>query len=259
MSNRLVTLFMFAGFLWFGLASARAEAWQCHASSGPTRTALVELFTSEGCSSCPPADRWLSALRTRQDAQLQLAPLAFHVDYWNQLGWPDRFAQPEFTTRQRWIGRLLRSPTIYTPQFVLDGRDWRPSRNGLADPRRNPPPGADLRLESAAPADGQLAVAGEARLRARGKDAQLFLAVHENNLSSRIKAGENAGKLLKHDFVVRQLLGPFAIPATGLLAFKQVFSLGADWKLADLGVTAFVQNATSGEVDQALQLPLCRQ
>jgi hypothetical protein len=250
---------LFSGFLasflaQFGIPAASAA---CDASSGATRTALVELYTSEGCSSCPPADRWLSGLRTRQSADAHLAPLAFHVDYWNRLGWVDRYAKPEYSARQRWMADINRARAIYTPQFVLDGRDWRPSRDAYPERPNRRSPGADLRLELGTASAGKLVVAGEARLRDRRHPAQLFLALYENGLSSRIAAGENAGSLLRHDFVVRQLIGPLDMPSTGALSFKQVFELAADWKRADLGLTAFVQNPASGEVHQALQRPLC--
>ncbi len=88
--------------------------------------------------------------------------------------------------------------------------------------------------------------------------AQVFLALYENNLASRIEAGENAGKLLRHDYVVRELIGPFRLPASGASSFQHRFTLGADWKRDDLGVSAFVQDAATGEVYQALQRPACQ-
>lgn len=237
------------------LSIGPVQAGACNAVSGNARVALVELFTSEGCSSCPPADRWLSAVRT--DGTAAIAPLAFHVGYWDRLGWPDRFAQPAFVERQYALARRQKSDLVYTPQFFRDGIDWRPLRAGSATPKAMPP-GADLQLELAISADKRLEVSGEARLRRGGNKAEVYLALYENNLSSRIEAGENAGSLLHHDFVVRILRGPLPLPAGGAVAVKQVFELDPAWKRADLGVTAFVQDATSGRIHQALQLPLCR-
>lgn len=229
----------------------------CSADSGPMRASLLELYTSEGCSSCPPADRWLSDLRANTHAQTRLVPLAFHVDYWDRLGWVDRFAKPAYSARQYWIANVRRARTVYTPQFVLDGRDWRPARTGYPE-ARNDQAAAELHLELGAAGAEQLEVRGEARLRRPIEDAQVFLALYENNLTSRIEAGENAGKWLRHDYVVRELVGPFRLPASGASPFQHRFTLGADWKRDDLGVSAFVQNATTGEVYQALQRPPCK-
>ena len=92
---------------------------QCQASSGATLTPVIELYTSEGCSSCPPADQWLSSLKGKP-----VVAEAFHVAYWDYIGWKDRFAQPVFSTRQRDIAALNRQSGIYTPQLVRNGRDW---------------------------------------------------------------------------------------------------------------------------------------
>jgi len=238
-------------------AAALSGTQSCSASSGPMRTALLELFTSEGCSSCPPADRWLSGLLAQAGNTQRLVPLAFHVDYWNRLGWADRFSKPSYSARQRWIADVNRSRTIYTPQFVLDGRDARPMQSGLPAVRNEREAAAEIHLELVPPAGRRMEIRGEARMRVPKEDAQVFLALHENNLTTRIEAGENAGRLLRHDFVVRELLGPFRLPPSGVLPIQHAFSLGADWKRNDLGVSAFIQNTTTGEVYQALQLPVC--
>ena len=244
-------------FLLLWNATATADTQACSANSGPLRNTLLELFTSEGCSSCPPADRWLSGLRAQTGREQRLVPLAFHVDYWNRLGWADRFSKPAYSARQRWIADVNRSRTIYTPQFVLDGRDARPMRAGLPELRNDRKAAAELRLELGPAAAGRLEVSGEARLHTSIEGAQVFLALYENNLTSRIDAGENTGSLLKHDFVVRELIGPIRLPASGVLPFQHAFSVGANWKRNDLGVSAFVQNANTGEVYQALQRPVC--
>lgn len=238
-------------------ANALANSQSCSASSGPMRTSLLELFTSEGCSSCPPADRWLSGLRAQPGNKQRLAPLAFHVDYWNRLGWADRFSKPAYSARQRWIADVNHARTIYTPQFVLDGRDARPMQSGLPAVQNERAAAAEIRLELAPPAGGRIKIRGEARMRVPKEGAQVFLALYENNLTTRIEAGENAGRLLRHDYVVRELLGPFRLPASGVLPIQHAFSLNADWKNNDLGVSAFVQNVMTGEVYQALQQPVC--
>jgi len=257
MINRLLQAGALAALLLWN-ASALAGTLGCSASSGTMRTSLLELYTSEGCSSCPPADRWLSGLRARDGSGERLVPLAFHVDYWNQLGWEDRYSKPAYSARQRWIAGVNRARTLYTPQFVLDGRDSRPMRTGIPEPRNNQEAAAELRLDLSPAARGRLQVSGEARLRSRTEHAQVFLALYENNLTSRIAAGENAGSLLRHDFVVRELIGPIRLPASGALPLQHEFALGPDWKNGDLGVSAFVQDANTGEVYQALQRPVCK-
>lgn len=248
----------FAGLLLFLFhATALADTDYCSASSGPMRASLLELFTSEGCSSCPPADRWLSRLPVQSGSGARLVPLAFHVDYWNQLGWPDRFAKPAFSARQRWSAGVNQSRTVYTPQFLLNGRDAHLMQRGLPAMRNEPEAAAEIRLDLAPPAGGRMEVRGEARMRVPKEGSQVFLALYENNLTTRVEAGENAGSLLRHDFVVRDLLGPFRLPASGVLPIQHAFNLNADWKTADLGVSAFVQNMTTGEVYQALQRPVC--
>lgn len=170
---------------------------QCAASSGPRVTPVLELYTSEGCSSCPPADQWVAGLKG-QDVVVQ----AFHVGYWDQLGWVDRFAAPAHTTRQRELAVLNRLRNIYTPQVLVNGRDWpqwgqAPSR--ITAPRN----AATLHIALKRLAEDQF----EATVTPSGGAAQAWAAywtVTENGHSSRVKAGENAGEFLKHDFVVRQ-------------------------------------------------------
>ena len=116
--------------MFLALAAVAAGAWPpplfaaptaaCRAESGTRAPLVVELYTSEGCSSCPPADRWLSTLKGRPD----VLALAFHVNYWDHLGWPDRFASPEMTARQRDSARLAGIRSVSTPQVVVQGRDW---------------------------------------------------------------------------------------------------------------------------------------
>lgn len=241
-----------------GNASVAADTSDCSADSGPTRTSLLELYTSEACSSCPPADRWLSSLlRSQAGAPRRLVPLAFHVDYWNRLGWVDRFAKPAYSARQYRIAEVNRARTVYTPQFVLDGRDWRPTGSGYPE-TRNQPAAAELHLKLHSVERERLEIHGQARLRSPVNGAQVFLALYENDLTSRVEAGENAGQRLRHDYVVRELAGPLRIPASGMLSFQHRFALDGDWKRAHLGVSAFVQSAVTGEVYQALQRPACR-
>lgn len=172
-----------------------AQSAACRAESPATRTPVVELYTSEGCSSCPPADRWLSGLKAAA-AEGRVVAQAFHVGYWDHIGWVDRFASPAHTTRQRQYANLL--GTIYTPQLVRDGRDSRDFARAL--PPATEPAAAAIRLSRSAPD----LVEAEVMPAAAGGAWSAYWTVTEHGHASKVNAGENAGELLRHDFVVRQ-------------------------------------------------------
>lgn len=236
----------------FVLAFPALAATQCSATSGSTHTALLELYTSEGCSSCPPADQWLSNLPAQGIDTRNVVPLAFHVDYWDKLGWIDPFAQAAFTQRQR-NGRL---GWVYTPQFMLDGEDFRPDKRSLKTLLTRTPATAviELTLDRTDPRRWMTHV--NAALAMPGEPHHVYLALYQNNLVSHIRAGENAQRILHHDFVVRQLSGPFMLAANGQLQQSVAFTLKPDWKPQDMGIAAFIQH-TDGPVIQALALPAC--
>lgn len=162
---------------------------------------VLELFTSHGCNSCPPADAWLRGLGEREDLWTGVVPLAFHVDYWNWLGWDDRFARASYSQRQRDYRRSGGIRSVYTPGFVISGREWRGWFRGQAPDLRPGDPVGQLILE-ASPGDS-LAVRFEAvdGFRADGP-LQAHAALLGFGLSSAIGAGENAGRTLREDFVV---------------------------------------------------------
>lgn len=226
------------------LTAGPAVQAACTAESGPQRNRLLELYTSEGCSSCPPADRYLSGLMD----QAGVVPLAFHVDYWNHLGWRDPFSQAAFSQRQRDYARSSGSRVIYTPQFILDGKDWRrergdpPWREGAA----HAPTRIALSLDWL---DGQRL---EVRGTLSGRTGRVWLALYENGLETAVPAGENAGRRLRHDFVVRSLAGPLEVRGQ---SFGQVFPTEAGWNRRGLGVAAFA--AGEGEVLQAVSRTVC--
>jgi hypothetical protein len=112
-----------------------ADAAETRFQSGPAPVALIELFTSEGCSSCPPAEAWLNALRNDAGLWRDFVPVAFHVDYWDRLGWKDILASKVFTTREHAYAARWNSSSVYTPCFVRNGAEWRPSE-GSRDPKR---------------------------------------------------------------------------------------------------------------------------
>lgn len=176
------------------LLTAAAAAQTCEVRSGARPLAVVELYTSEGCSSCPPADRWLSTLKTQDN----VLALSFHVNYWNHLGWRDPFATPETTARQYRLKEALGGKYVYTPQVVLNGRDHR-SWNGQSASSLIGLPAA------AAPAlhlrrQGNVVTAQIAS--APGTDLAGYWAVLQDGLVSKVTRGENAGEDLRHDHVV---------------------------------------------------------
>ena len=246
------------------LVAASADAATCTAESSARRIALLELYTSEGCNSCPPADRWVSELPGRGYIPASVVTLAFHVDYWNYLGWPDPFSKAQNSERQRMASLRNRARVVYTPQLLLNGRDFR--RGTVFDDfgerlsaLNREPARATINLQVYTNDSTGLSVTGTAMVAdaaVRG-GAQAYLALYENNLSNQITAGENRGKRLRHDFVVRDLAGPFPVDSGGEARLQQRFSLDPRWKTADLHVAAFVQNERSGDVLQALTIPYC--
>lgn len=166
--------------------------------SGGDRVTLLELYTSEGCSSCPPADEWLSSLKNHPDLWDGLVPIAFHVDYWDRLGWPDRFADSRFSHRQQRYAALWGHGVVYTPGFVVDGREWRAGHRRGSIPLGEAEAGGRLRAT----------LTGDDRVRItyspRGEEAAVtaHLALLGFNRETPVNAGENRGRLLHHDFVV---------------------------------------------------------
>jgi len=175
-------------------ASAFSQSNQCLVASGTTINPVVELYTSEGCSSCPPADKWLSTLKG-SDAVVQ----AFHVGYWDHIGWVDRFAAPGYTHRQREIAVKNNLRNIYTPQAVLDGTDW-PRWGGK--PENKETEKAAISLKRNGTDQFEASVTYQPELRAGNWSAYWTVTEHGHN--SKVLAGENKGEFLKHDFVVRQ-------------------------------------------------------
>lgn len=241
-------------------ATAPAAAG-CSASSSVQSVALLELYTSQGCSSCPPADRWLRELSARSDAAGRVVPLTLHVDYWDYIGWKDRYAQPKFALRQREMAGLNQHASVYTPQFLLNGRDYRRWGNAarfeadLAAINRTPARASIQLAVRRSPAhDIEVSVAAQAST--AGKPL-LYVALYENNLSTAVKAGENSGTSLRHDRVVRAWLGPYPVDDKTATPWPLKIPLQPAWKVQDLGIAAFVQSHSSGEVLQALTLGMC--
>lgn len=175
-----------------------AQAVTCNATSGKSVPAIVELYTSEGCNSCPPADRWLSKLVAKPDAATRMIALAFHVDYWDYIGWRDVYARAEYGVRHSALVRANGSTTVYTPQIFVNGRDDRTWRMELTQFEATP---SRASLEVTADwADGRLAFRGRV---VEGDAVRIRYAVAQNGIVTNVKRGENAGEMLKQDAVVR--------------------------------------------------------
>ena len=177
---------------------AAAGAQTVHLESPGPRVSLLELYTSEGCSSCPPADRWISTLRDDPRLWHEVVPIAFHVDYWDYIGWKDRFASPVYGNRQRDYARNRHVGTVYTPGFVLAGKEWRSwfSRPELTVD--NTVTAGKLALT----VNGQQAHASFVPSAPISGDLEMHVAILGFGLSSQVSAGENGGRTLEHDFVV---------------------------------------------------------
>lgn len=226
-----------------GATGAPSEATRCSARSGPAMTPVVELYTSEGCSSCPPADRWLGTLTPRRD----VVALAFHVDYWDRLGWKDRFADAAYTERQYRQRRSSGTSLVYTPQVLLDGRDWRGWRQGRIT--AGPPAAVELQLQR----DGatvQARVIPQAG--AHGRYGAYWAAVEDGHVST-VRAGENARATLRHDHVVRdyRALAPWPAAEPRTLRFDSPVA-GEDGR--PRRVVFVVEDADTGRPLQALAL-----
>ncbi|MEO5720302.1 MAG: DUF1223 domain-containing protein [Chthoniobacterales bacterium] len=167
-------------------------------TSPPTRAHLLELYTSEGCSSCPPAESWLSKLKDAPGLWTEFVPLAFHVDYWDRLGWRDPFASKAWTARQYRYSASWKSSSVYTPAFVLNGREWRNS--GVPSASRETP--GVLKISVLNPERVRV---NFAPAKVEGRAYEVHVARLGFDVKINVKAGENRGRELLHDFVVLAL------------------------------------------------------
>jgi hypothetical protein len=176
------------------MAAATAQGGDVVFESRPTRTHLLELFTSEGCSSCPPAEAWLNNLKNEPRLWQDFVPIVFHVDYWDHLGWRDPFASKTWTERQADYSARWKSGSVYTPAFVLDGVAW---HNTALPPAAAETPGV-LKVTI----KGESVVATFKPATNAGRHYEIHLARLGFGLGGDVTAGENNGRKLMHDFVV---------------------------------------------------------
>jgi hypothetical protein len=233
------------------------------ATSAPdTGPVVIELFTSQGCSSCPPADRLLSRLAEDPKLRDRVIPLSFHVDYWNYIGWTDPFSSKRWSERQQGYARAFRSNRIYTPQLVVSGRaglngaDESSARKKIAEALAADPAGrVTLSIE---PGPDRLKVKVGAKL-ARAVDGplDLWVAVYETGLATKVGAGENASATLHNDYVVRRLEKALTLPGTAGAADSGEVVLGLDkrWNRQKLGVAAFLQDPRTMAILGAARQP----
>ncbi len=204
--------------------------------SSAQQTPVIELYTSEGCSSCPAADQWLAQLIQLPTKDLQALALAFHVDYWDYIGWKDRFANPSYSARQRHLARINQQTSVYTPEFFVNGEETRGTRRILSKVRSA--------NDTPAPVSMKLAINAQARQLQLNLDSQfnthdhplVRFVVFEDNLDSRVKRGENAGRQLHHQHVVRY----FSARQPLRDHLQHLIDLKPEWKHENLGVAALV-------------------
>ena len=223
------------------------------AGSVQVHEVVVELFTSQGCSSCPPADRLLAKLGA--ESGVRVVPLAYHVDFWNHGGWMDPFSSHDWTQRQVAYGRSFGLDNVYTPQAVVDGAaqlngsDEARIRAAIASAAARPAAVLALALES--PGSHVLArVDVDLPEALRDRRLDVWLAVYETGLVTAVARGENGGSQLQNDYVVRRLerAAKLAPGGDGQSSHSVKLRLSPDWKRSRLGVAAFVQDPRSLEI-----------
>jgi hypothetical protein len=248
------------------LVCAEALAASCQGQSPSYTPAVVELYTSQGCSSCPPADRWLSRLPVG-DPAVHVIPLAFHIGYWDYIGWKDPFARKEFNNRQYQLAEHNGGGNVYTPEVFVGAAElaqWDRQESfgkALAEAnRRTPMARIDLQAQWAAAAPAAsgadaartLSVSARWSADASAKAPQLLLAVKQSGYVTDVKAGENRGASLRNDHVVRAWAGPYE-PDKGALKTELSVPAGAT---AGATLVAIAQDAATGTILQAMELPL---
>lgn len=233
------------------IASARVSA----RADGPRTPVLVELFTSEGCSSCPPADRLLQKLDQSQPVQnAEAIVLSEHVDYWNHDGWRDPFSSAFFTERQQHYGSRFGLGDVYTPQMVVDGRaqfvgnDGQQAARAIGDAARAP--SVAVRISGISFENGVLKfhVETDRSTASAAKQPEVYVVLADEHATSRVSAGENSGRELSHVAVARQFTRIGVIPSAAAFAKDVQFNLAKNAATGNFRVIAFVQEPGQGAV-----------
>jgi hypothetical protein len=217
-------------------------------TSGP-RTVVLELFTSQGCSSCPPADALLRKLRGEHFDGATVIPLAYHVDYWNHLGWSDPFSSPRWSQRQRDYARVLKTSQVYTPQLVINGTTALVGSAGFAiraevERQAKDADRGQVSITNAARSGSEIKVSLQARLDATNvAQAVVYVVLFENDVTTSVSSGENAKKRLANDAIVRWQEKAMMLEANGVESKASLsVPLAAGWRPEHLGVAAFIQD-----------------
>jgi hypothetical protein len=218
---------------------------------------VVELFTSEGCSSCPPADVLLARLDQFQPvAGVTVIPLEEHVDYWDRQGWRDPFSSADFTSRQQHYAGLLHIESPYTPQMVIDGRrefvgnDSQRALNELSQAARDAKTPVSVTVKQKSDDTVSLAV----QVNGPASSGDVLLALTETGLASDVSRGENAGRNLRHSAVVRLLSTIGRLKAGEAFSAEPVVKFTKDWKPQNLRVVVFVQERATGRIRGATEV-----
>jgi len=239
------------------LCQATEPAMVAPASTASRVPVVVELFTSEGCSSCPPADRLLQELDAEQPVSgTEILVLSEHVDYWDRLGWKDPFSSPQFTARQNAYARAFGSDSVYTPQMVVDGRiefvgsDRSRARQAIAAATRQPRTPLELKRAPVEKDSGLGLQIHAGALLSGDKEADVFLAVTESKLVSDILRGENSGRTIAHTGVVRRLeiVGRAVSGAGESFRGEARILLDPGWRRENLRAVVFVQERRSRRI-----------
>ena len=240
--------------------AAPCAAGTCKVESGTHVLPLVELYTAEGCNECPPADHWFSEMSSRTPPT-QAAWLAFHVDYWDEAGWPDRFADHAYSQRQDLRIILAKKKVTYTPQVMI-GEDvmvkWKDASRlrSMLERTRAQTASVDLSLDVSRVEDRlRIGVDASRRTDDGTEPVLVWLAMYQDGLRSRINAGENKGIVLDHDRVVRALVGPWRMDA-GQVSDEVEIRLPSTVDAGRTGLVLFAESGVTGEGLQALVLPI---
>ncbi|MGB5810750.1 MAG: DUF1223 domain-containing protein [Polyangiales bacterium] len=223
---------------------------------------LVELFTSQGCSSCPPADQLLSDLG-HDKGSIEIIPLSFHVDYWNDIGWKDPFSSSKWSARQRAYRAALSANRTYTPQIVVQGEhdcvgsNERCIRSAVGQAAASGG-GGSIEISQARPVGGLLYVEATATMRAEQPGVVANVVVYETGLSTDVRRGENRGRALRNDFVVRRLedVGTIRPGDTSERRVSTRIPIRGEWTAANLGVVVFLQDPSTRRIVGASRAPI---
>jgi len=216
---------------------------------------VLELFTSEGCSSCPPADKVLSEIAEKSPIDgVEIIPLGWHVDYWNNLGWPDRFSNVEYTRRQHIYAQVGNRTSVFTPEAVLNGLGGfnGSDRGGILRVAQvlSEKSNAEVEVGSTFPSPDKLKIEIEVKgdIPVRDEDPiEILVLIAENNLATEVKRGENSGRTLRHDAVVRSVKNMGSIRTASDLPYNKEYTLdwNPEWKRENCKAVVLLQEKHS--------------